>query len=366
MVSSYSPQVGGVETHVRRLAEGCAEIGDHVSVLTHQVDDSSIDEWIEGVRVRRFPLTVHSRAYPLSWSLFRYLRSHAADFDLIHVHSYHTVVGHAAHGCDLPLVFTPHYHGTGHTASGIVLHRLYRPAGARLFRTADAIICVSEAERGLVIKDFPFVSGKLATIPQRHGSATSRARRGLSQSGPPGGAHQRSLGAIQETLTSLSRLSTHCHLRQSSSLWATDPTAGAWRSGPRNGGSGWPVLFTGRIPGTALRQWFAQANVITSASDHEAFGITLADGLAAGVRMVASDIPAHTALAQLAGPDAPVTLVDPRHTKGFTNSLAAALRAGRIRVGSLKLPSWAEVIADTRELYSRVLWQGHPDDRGVP
>ena len=319
----------------------------------------------QGVRVRRFPLTVHSRAYPLSWSLFRYLRSHAADFDLIHVHSYHTVVGHAAHGCDLPLVFTPHYHGTGHTALGIVLHRLYRPAGARLFRTADAIICVSEAERGLVIKDFPFVSGKLATIPQRHGSATSRARRGLSQSGPPGGAHHRSLGAIQNIDLIIEAF--HALPFAAKLVVVGDgPDRRRLEKWARNGGSGWPVLFTGRIPGTALRQWFAQANVITSASDHEAFGITLADGLAAGVRMVASDIPAHTALAQLAGPDAPVTLVDPRHTKGFTNSLAAALRAGRIRVGSLKLPSWAEVIADTPELYSRVLWQGHPDDRGVP
>ena len=60
VVSSYHPRIGGVETHVRRLAQGCAEAGDDVTVLTHQVDGSPVDEWIGAVRVRRFPLTVSS------------------------------------------------------------------------------------------------------------------------------------------------------------------------------------------------------------------------------------------------------------------------------------------------------------------
>ena len=115
IVSSYYPRIGGVETHVRRLAQGCAEAGDNVTVLTHQVGGTPADEWIDAVRVLRFPLTVNSRNYPFSVSLFRYLQLHATDFDLVHVHNYHTLIGHAAVGSGLPFVFTPHYHGTGHT-----------------------------------------------------------------------------------------------------------------------------------------------------------------------------------------------------------------------------------------------------------
>ena len=37
VVSSYHPRMGGVETHVRRLAQGCAEAGDHVMILTHRL-----------------------------------------------------------------------------------------------------------------------------------------------------------------------------------------------------------------------------------------------------------------------------------------------------------------------------------------
>ena len=74
-----------------------------------------------------------------------------------------------------------------------------------------------------------------------------------------------------------------------------------------------------------LDRLFTQANVVASASDHEAFGLTLAEGLVSGARVVASAIPAHAALARLAGVGAPVTLVDPRDTRQFTESLAAAL-----------------------------------------
>ncbi len=108
IVASYFPRIGGIETHVRRVAQGCAEAGDDVTVFTHQVDGSPADEWIGAVRVRRFPLTVRSATYPLSLSLSHHLRSQTADFDLLHVHSYHTLVGHAAVGSRLPLSFTPH------------------------------------------------------------------------------------------------------------------------------------------------------------------------------------------------------------------------------------------------------------------
>jgi glycosyltransferase involved in cell wall biosynthesis len=115
-----------------------------------------------------------------------------------------------------------------------------------------------------------------------------------------------------------------------------------------------------------LDRLLARASVVTSASDHEAFGLTLAEGLASGARVVASAIPAHAALGRLAGADAPVTLVDPRDTRKFTDSLATSLLAGRIRRGDLKLPSWAQVVESTRELYSRVLLQGHTADRRGP
>jgi 1,2-diacylglycerol 3-alpha-glucosyltransferase len=133
-----------------------------------------------------------------------------------------------------------------------------------------------------------------------------------------------------------------------------------------SGQLGWPVLFTGRIQDAMLDQLYAQAGVVTSASDHEAFGLTLAEGLLSDSRVVASDIPAHAALARLAGPDAPVALVDPRDTHQFTESLTSALRGGRIVTNTLKLPTWADVVADTRHLYSQLRLQGRLGSRSCP
>lgn len=358
LVSSYHPLIGGVETHVRRLAQGCAEAGDQVTIVTHQLTGgAAADEWIDAVRVRRFPVRAGSRSYPFSLSLYRYLSSHATDFDLVHVHSYHTIVGHAARGSRLPVVFTPHYHGTGHTPVRAVLHRVYRPVGAWQFRTADAIICVSEAERDLVTNDFPSVAGRTVTIP--NGTDPKLPLRGESW-----------LTLSEPVILTIGRLERYKNVDLIIDAFRALPSAAVLvivGDGPdrvrlerhaESGQPGWPVLFTGRIPDPMLDQLFMQASVVASASDHEAFGLTLADGLVSGARVVASEIPAHSALARLAGADAPVTLVDPRDTRLFTDSLASALLGGRVAFPTLKLPTWADVVADTRELYSRVRLQG--------
>ena len=364
VVSSYHPRLGGVETHVRQLAQGCVEAGDHVTVLTHQSDASAVDEWIGGVRVRRFPLTMSSENYQFSLSLFRHLRTHAAHFDLVHVHSYHTLVGQAAVGNGLPLVFTPHYHGTGHTTFRAVLHRLYRPAGARLFRAADAVICVSDAERDLVIKDFPDVAGKVGTIP--NGTDPKQLL-----------PNEDSVMPREPVVLTAGRLERYKNVDLIIDAFRALPSSAILvivGDGPdrsrlerhaKGSEPGWPVQFTGRISDSMLERWFARAKVVTSASDHEAFGLTLAEGLASGARIVASAIPAHAELADLAGVGTPVTLVDARDAMQFRDSLTAALCASQASPRDLKLPSWAEVIADTREVYSRVTCEALVDRRAV-
>ena len=358
VVASYHPRIGGVETHVRRVAQGCAAAGDEVTILTHRFDGSSLDEWDGAVRVRRFPLTVSSETFPLSLTLFRHLRSCAVDFDLVHVHSYHTLVGHAAVASGRPLIFTPHYHGTGHTALRKILHRLYRPAGSRQFKAADAVICVSDAERDLVIKDFPGAADKVVTIPNGTDPKPTEPHEGRVAPGKP---MVLTVGRL-ERYKNVDLIIDAFRALQSAAILVVvgdGPDRSRLERHVEASASNWPVFFTGKIPDKMLDLLFAQANVVASASDHEAFGITLAEGLASGARVVASAIPAHVSLACLAGVDAPVALVDPRDTRQFTELLGASLLAGRIQTSYLSLPSWAEVIADTREVYSRVRLQRH-------
>jgi glycosyltransferase involved in cell wall biosynthesis len=330
-----------------------AASGDNVTVLTYQPGNCPAEEWISGVRVLRFPLTLNVGVYALSSALYRYLRSHQEDFDLVHAHSYHTLAGHAAVGTRLPFVFTPHYHGTGHTPLRTILHRAYRPAGARLLRAADAVISVSDAELNLLVDAFPAAAAKAVRIPN------GTERKPLLTSGE----HQ---AADRQLVLSVGRLERYKNIDLIIDAIQALPSPASLvvvGDGPdrtrlerhaRAAPGRWPVTFTGQISDTQLGGLLGQASVVTSASDHEAFGLTLAEGLAAGARVVASAIPAHAEIAELAGAQAPVVLVDPRDTGQFSALLAASVRAGRVPAGSFRLPSWAEVVAATRELYVRV------------
>jgi glycosyltransferase involved in cell wall biosynthesis len=342
-----------VETHVRQLAQGCARAGDSVTVLTHEVAGRPAREWLAGVEVLRFPLALRSHAYPFSLRLHRYLRRHAADFDLVHAHNYHNLVAQAAAGAGLPFVFTPHYHGTGHSWLARAGHRLYRGPGGRLFTAANAVICVSQPELDLVRGHFPAAAGKAVVIP----NGSDPGRPGLagtsSRAGPP---MVLTVGRLERyknvdlIIEAVRALPAPAELV----IVGDGPDRPRLQRCASAAGPDCRVQFTGRVPDARLGQLLTQAVVISSASDHEAFGLTLAEGLAAGARVVASAIPAHAAFARLAGPDAPVTLADPRDTSRFAAVLASALAAGRLAPASLSLPSWADVVEQTRELYSRL------------
>lgn len=352
IVASYHPRIGGVETHVRHLARGCAEAGDDVTVLTLQHDTSPAQEWQDGVRILRFPPTVHSRYYPFSIDIHRYVKSHAGDYDLLHAHNYHTLAGQVAVGSSLPFVFTPHYHGTGHTPFRAIVHKFYRPIGGRQFRAADVVICVSDAERALVASHFRGTAGKTVTVPngierRPHVGTPNLVARQCPVVLTVGRLERyKNIDLIIDAFSQLPQPAILIIVGDGPDRARLEQHASAIEPGSQ-------VVFAGQVSDLALDGFFAHADVVTSASDHEAFGLTLADGMAAGARVVASAIPAHAELARLAGTDAPCTFVDPRDTSAFARALADAWEAGPSK-SELRLPSWTDVVAVTREMYSEL------------
>lgn len=352
VVASYHPKMGGVEAVARRLAHGCVQAGDHVTVLTHKLDDSPGQEWVDGVRVLRFPLTIKGRNYQASRALFRYIKENSAEFDLVHAHSYHTLMGHAAVRTRLPFVFTPHYHGTGHTSFRAALHRVYRPLGSRQFRAADAISCNSESERALVLRDFPWTAAKLVTIPL--GTDVIRPAAGND-----------SLELIEPVLLAVGRLERYKNVDLVIDAFRALPLPASLvvvGEGPERvrleqyakESAQKRILFTGKISDQMLQQLFAQASLVVSASDHESFGLTVAEGLASGARVLASAIPAHREVAERAGADAPMALVDVRDSRKFTEQMGMLLLAGRPET-NFQLRRWTDFVVEVRELYSRVI-----------
>lgn len=348
---NYAPVVGGVETVVTHVARALVARGCTVDVWTHRRPDLAAIETADGVTVRRFAATPSAR-YPLSTALWSHTQRHARDYDVVHAHSYHSTaaLGVALRRLPVPVIVTPHYHGVGHTAAARLMHHGYRPLGARLLAHADAVVAVSAAEEALLRNDFPAIAAKTAVVPNGVDAAALAAAEPWPDAPP--------------TLLVAGRLEPY--KRVDRVLAAFDATTVAGRlvvlgdgpdrarverlaSAARRTAD---VTFLGRVPDGDLLRWLRTARGVVSLSAHEAFGLTAAEGVAAGAVAVLSDIPAHREVASMLGPAAMV--VDADDTAAVTRTLDEAMRTANAGPRTA-VRSWDDVAADYLALYERVV-----------
>mgnify|MGYP003969917759 CR=1 FL=1 len=164
----YYPFIGGVETHVQSICEGLNDCGIKPTVLTTTPNDLlPRSEEINNVSILRFKGYSPNNSYHFSFDLLKYLSTHSNTFDIIHTHSYASITSlFASHTKNQnKLVFTPHYHGKGHTKFRNLLHKPYKYFGKAIFHKSEKIISVSKHERSLLINDFSISPDKVVVIP---------------------------------------------------------------------------------------------------------------------------------------------------------------------------------------------------------
>jgi glycosyltransferase involved in cell wall biosynthesis len=346
----YPPQLGGVETHVRELAIRAARAGHDTRVLTQRLDRTlSAHELVDGVQVTRHRSLVSAPAFAFAPRLWTEVAWRGGELGLVHAHSYHSL---AALGTALrkrfPLVFTPHYHGTGHSPLRAALHPPYRRIGRLLFERADAIVCVSQAEATLVAEHFPGCGPRIAVIPNGADVEAIDAAEPFP--------HERTV------LLSAGRLEDYKHVDRTLAAMADlddlyelvvigdGPARESLRRLAAQLRVTDRVSFRGRVPDGELRRWLRTAVVLVTMSSNEAFSIISLEALHAGARVIASDIPAHREVASLTAGTMQLVRAD----------IAPAELAARIRAISElapvvpHVPSWEDVAAETFELYERV------------
>ena len=113
------------------------------------------------------------------------------------------------------------------------------------------------------------------------------------------------------------------------------------------------VEFTGAVSDDEVARALAEAGVLASMSTEEAFGLAPLDALACGLRVVASDIPAHRELAERWGAGR-MELVGSGDYEALARALDEAL-ADRVRKVPAGLPDWSDVAGLTLALYRRVV-----------
>ena len=161
----FPPQLGGVEVVVGYLAEELCGHGHRVTVYAQRPRGSPLPA-SHDYPVHRFADWSGSRQFPVAPGLVRALWRDRGMFDVIHAHSFHAAPAiMAATVPKVPLVFTPHFHGVGHTKAASALHIVYDPLATLLFRRADKVTCVSVAESELLLRHYPSVEPRLSIVP---------------------------------------------------------------------------------------------------------------------------------------------------------------------------------------------------------
>ncbi len=162
VVSHYYPYTGGVEYVVKSVAEELIKKGHNVTVLCGESSiDNTREEWINGVRVFRWPVRAPGDAYHIPrmrGKLKSWLLNAVKGCDVVHFHSIHSVLTvyslDALKDCEVRKVLTPHYHGTGHTAFRRLLWQAWRGYVKRALDSVDLVHTVSDLESKLMLKDF--------------------------------------------------------------------------------------------------------------------------------------------------------------------------------------------------------------------
>ncbi len=365
----YAPAIGGVERHVEELARGLLRRGIPVEVITTDPTGRlASHENIDGIPVRRFRTIGNDGVFFLSPGLARWLLANADRYAVVHAHSYHTplslAAAIAARRRHVPFVFTPHYHGTGHTPLRAALHRPYRPIGARVVHAARRVICVSGSERDLIQRDFGLDVptsvihngvdvAQLLAVPRR-------------RDGP--GTLVLSVGRI-EPYKRLDLLAT------SVPGLPRDVRVVVVGDGPdrprltelvRTLGVEDRMTLTGTLSQPELLERFRSADVFVSLSTAEAFGLTLLEGAVAGAAVVATDLPAHREVAGLL-PAGAIRLIPTTSTStevGAAILAAAGDRALLDASGSgdpaqWAVPSWDGMAGQVLDVYRSIARTAH-------
>ncbi|MEM3550312.1 MAG: glycosyltransferase family 4 protein [Candidatus Bathyarchaeia archaeon] len=350
MCPRYYPHFGGVEENVRRISETLACKHDVTVLTTDPAGNLPKVEYINDVRVLRFKGWAPNEACSFSRGLRNYIMERSGCFDVVHAHSYHAfpALYTALAKAKKRMVFSPHYHGTGHTFIRKMFHIPYRVLlGKKIFMKADKVICVSNFEESLVLKHFKVERAKVIVIPNGLNFEEFRSLEKNRESNP---SHRKILyvgrlekyKGVQYLVKALAKLDNDIILEvvgKGPYKKSLVRLAKRLRVDSR-------IRFFQDLPRHRLLHKYAEADLFALLSRYEAYGISLAEALASRTPCIVANTSALREFVDnknCFGVDYPVDI-----------DMLAELTLKIIGkdVNGLKFPSWMEVAEKTFEVYS--------------
>ncbi|MFQ5857920.1 MAG: glycosyltransferase [Anaerolineae bacterium] len=321
----YYPVVGGIENHVRLLAEAQSRRGLDVTVLVTSLSPRTTITEIGGVRVIRAGRLAHVASTPLSLAFCTQLRRLRAD--IAHL-QFPYPPGEVAN-----LLFRPGRRTVITYQSDVIrqqgILRLYRPLLRQILRQADRIIATSPQ----YIESSPYlreVAGNCAVVPlgidpapflqtddraemirAQFQPVSDRAVRVVGQQAAEVvGSTAHHMAAVSDDAVSRSRplilfvgrlryykgleylLEAMREIEATLLVIGGGPMAPEWQALARNWGLQERVHFVGEVTDDELPAYYHAADVFVLPASHrsEAFGLVQLEAMAAGKPVVSTDL----------------------------------------------------------------------------
>jgi glycosyltransferase involved in cell wall biosynthesis len=363
----YYPVLGGIENHLRLVAEEQARRGLDVAVLVTNTGRGASVVQSNGVRVVRASRLAHVASTPLSLDFLRHLRREPAD--IVHLHFPYPPgeLGAWLLRRRVPTVITYH--------SDVVRQRyilwLYAPFLRRILSHAEGIIAGSPQ----YVASSPYlrpVRDKCTIIPfgidvapfaqpdQEASAIRSRFQPTASAfhahpdevSAPAGGASAApSRGSFEAVHGSLDRarplvlfvgrlryykgleylIEAMRELDATLVVVGSGPMAAAWQGLVRNWSLTDRVFFAGEVPDAELPAYYQAADVfvLPASQRSEAFGLVQLEAMAAGTPVVSTELGTGTSFVNRDGETGLV--VPPRDSQALVRALRRLLAQPELR-----------------------------------
>jgi glycosyltransferase involved in cell wall biosynthesis len=359
VASSCLPEPGRLERRVDRLARGLAQRGAQVEVLTQGPGRASVQHR-DGVTTRTFPAVAGPLRFAVAPRLRERLRLTFREFDLIDVHTRQAPLALAVASARVRrVVLTPcasaeAFLGWPHT----------RTTRAML-AAVPRIVCRSDIERDLLCTMVPQAVRRAVVVPDGIDPEAIRSAEPFDVAGTVVLAVDRldRLTGVGRAIAAMASLDPEFRLVVVGDGPARDRLqafADDLRVSSR-------IQFTGPISDSMLHRWLRTARVVVSLPGERGSGTAVTEACAAGVSVVASDLPIQRHAAERVGGG--VIFVAPR---GSPLDVADAIEeASQLSVIpnpdllSSSATAWDTTIDATWELYTEVLAAprlSEPDD----
>lgn len=358
---------GGVTHHVRALARQLRQRGHTVDIIAPTSIPQPETEGVVplGVPVHALPMSGATARVSISPGVWRAIKRvmQTRRYDVVHVHEPTApplslaVIHHAR----APVIGTFHQYRLRHPYNEVI-----HPLTRRFVAKMAARIAVSQAALATAAPYFP---GEYDIIPNGVDLGLFRSARPIPRLKSSPSLHILYVGRL-ETRKGLRYL-----LQAYQQVRARLPEARLWIVGAYSKAERWAfvrwlrhhrvygVRFIGQVSERDKAQWFRSADVFCAPSTgYESFGMVLIEAMAAGVPVIASDIPGYREVIQHGTTG---ILVPPCDPTALATSLLHLLQnpalGHRLAGAAAQCTAqyeWAQVTAMIEQVYYRVLQLG--------